>query len=246
MTDQPQQNHSKELGILLSQSRERLGLTQKEVATKLNLNERVIVALDNSEFSDLPAPIYVRGYIRSYARIVGIKEDDVIGVYNSSEEIKLPEILPDVKPVTQGNNKINPLQMLLYLTTFSVALLSIIAWQGKNIIHTSHASNSDDVAVPADQTLQKISIPQKGSGPHTGLAELNIKLTGECWVKIYDAGNKVIHNSLAKYGEKINLTEQLPLSVRLSNAQAVMISLNKKPLDIASYTARNDAYFRLE
>lgn len=59
-------------GLLLKQARERLGVGLGEIAASMHLDEEVVRALEQGRHEDLPAVAYVRGYLRSYARLVGL------------------------------------------------------------------------------------------------------------------------------------------------------------------------------
>ncbi len=126
---------NKELGALLARAREKLFLSQKDIASRLNLKESIITALDANDFDKLPAPTYVRGYIRSYARTVKLDADSLIDIYESSAKSP-PEILPDVKPVVQASNRDKPMQAITYLVTFALVILIIAWWQGQHIADT--------------------------------------------------------------------------------------------------------------
>jgi cytoskeleton protein RodZ len=60
------------IGKLLASAREFKGLTTADVADKLKLTSRQIEALEAEEFDKLPAAVFVRGFIRNYARLVGL------------------------------------------------------------------------------------------------------------------------------------------------------------------------------
>ena len=77
MMTEDQLNNSNELGKLLTKAREKLSPSQKDIAFRLNLKEEIISALDTNDFDKLPAPTYVRGYIRSYARTVNLNADSL-------------------------------------------------------------------------------------------------------------------------------------------------------------------------
>jgi cytoskeletal protein RodZ len=72
----------------------------EDVAADLNLRIEVIAALEADDYSKLPERTYVRGYLRSYARLLGVHEDEVLD--------DLPEIqrarggLGSVLPVMGG------------------------------------------------------------------------------------------------------------------------------------------------
>jgi len=133
--NEDQLDNSINLGGLLTKAREKLELSQKDIASRLNLKEEIIAALDANSFDDLPAPTYVRGYIRSYARAVNLDADNIIKIYQGSADAP-PEILPDVKPKVQASSKDTPVKAMTYLITFTLMILIIAWWQGKNIVDT--------------------------------------------------------------------------------------------------------------
>ena len=130
---------SNELGSLLTRAREKLSLSQKDIASRLNLREEIIVALDANDFDNLPAPTYVRGYIRSYARAINLNADSLINLYEGVAEAP-PEILPDVKPVVQASSRDKPVKAMTYLVTLTLVILIIAWWQGQHIVSTDFFS----------------------------------------------------------------------------------------------------------
>ncbi|MCC5885012.1 MAG: DUF4115 domain-containing protein [Gammaproteobacteria bacterium] len=64
-------------GERLAAEREQHGLSQADVARALNLRVAVIVALEEEDFGALPKMAFVRGYARSYARLLGFPEADI-------------------------------------------------------------------------------------------------------------------------------------------------------------------------
>lgn len=68
-------------GEQLREAREKRDLGIDKVASGLNLDARIIRALESDDSSSLPAPIFVQGYLRSYARLLGLPEDDIVRDY---------------------------------------------------------------------------------------------------------------------------------------------------------------------
>ncbi len=56
-----------------------MGLTVEEVAVSLKLGKDVIVDLEAGDYSRLAGPTFVKGYMRSYARLLNLDEDDLVG-----------------------------------------------------------------------------------------------------------------------------------------------------------------------
>lgn len=69
------------LGAMLREAREARGLSAREAADAMNLSVRFVDALENEQFDKLPARAFVRGHLRSYARMLGLSEDEVISCY---------------------------------------------------------------------------------------------------------------------------------------------------------------------
>ncbi len=59
-------------GSILKKARERRGIGVGDVATSLHLDESVVVAIEEGRSDELPAEPYVHGYVRGYARLVGV------------------------------------------------------------------------------------------------------------------------------------------------------------------------------
>jgi cytoskeleton protein RodZ len=86
-TDEPSLSSKASPGMILSAARNELNWTIEDVAANLNLRVRVIQALENDDYSDLPGTTFVRGYIRAYARLLGVDESEVI----DDETIVVPQ-----------------------------------------------------------------------------------------------------------------------------------------------------------
>ncbi len=65
-------------GAALAAAREAKGLTRNEVAERLKLSPRQIEALEAEDWAGLPDPIFVRGFVRNYARLLEIDADALI------------------------------------------------------------------------------------------------------------------------------------------------------------------------
>ncbi|XOV90219.1 MAG: RodZ domain-containing protein [Pseudomonadota bacterium] len=85
---------------MLFSARTAMGLSQKEVADQLFLTTTFIRYIDDGEFEKIPKAAFIKGYIRSYARVVGLDGNEVIAVYERDQELPLPT--PAVGNVTEG------------------------------------------------------------------------------------------------------------------------------------------------
>ena len=88
-------------GSDLKAARERMDVTPADIAASLHLDESVIRAVEAGEANNLPAPVYVRGYIRAYANLVGLDGNELIANYDEFNVV--PEASPP--PVVGGASK---------------------------------------------------------------------------------------------------------------------------------------------
>lgn len=78
---------SMEAGTLLKNKRESLGMTQKHVADRLRLRVSVIEDIENNRFEEQQVTTFTRGYLRSYAKLVGLDEKIVLAALEQTSEV---------------------------------------------------------------------------------------------------------------------------------------------------------------
>ena len=84
-------------GGRLAVAREARGLTLADVAHVLRLPAATLMALEASRYEDLPAPVFVRGYLRAYARLLGISGEELVGEYDRRVTQSEPVLRPTPK-----------------------------------------------------------------------------------------------------------------------------------------------------
>jgi hypothetical protein len=90
------ENARDKLSRMLREAREAKGVTlaQAEVATRVR--GKYLRGLEAGDWSALPEPLYVRGFIRSYARYLGLDAATALALYEQEHKGPLPKA--DVKP----------------------------------------------------------------------------------------------------------------------------------------------------
>ena len=162
-------------GDRLQSARISIGMTIEEVAGKMHLSTAILTSLEENNFDDITAPIFVKGYLRAYSRMVNVNEDEIIQQYTryymdgdppiSSISNTLPEINAD-------DSRVKWMTWLIILIL--IGLLALWWWNryqqapetvsldtsGKiDIAQNNDASLSpaESVATDAEQTLQQES-----------------------------------------------------------------------------------------
>lgn len=82
--------------LKLKKRREARGISLEEAARLTNIDIKYLEALEKAEFDKLPDPMYVKGYIRTYARELGIDALPLLRYYREFEK-QLPSPLEIVE-----------------------------------------------------------------------------------------------------------------------------------------------------
>ena len=130
----PENNEAIEtVGEILHNKRKEIGLSLDEITEKLNLDSNLIKLLENNDYEKFKVETYLKGYLRAYAKVLGIDGDRIIKLYKESNPEKEPEILPDVKPKNQKNSGDRSVKLFSYILGLTIAL-SMLIWYQKNIM----------------------------------------------------------------------------------------------------------------
>ena len=88
LSEQMPEKQAVSIGALLVDARNHVALSQADVADQINLPLSTIIALENDAFDQLPESTYIRGYLRNYARAVGIDAENLVSVYNQQHHVE--------------------------------------------------------------------------------------------------------------------------------------------------------------
>ncbi len=139
------------IGEMLVHARNRAALGQGDLAEQINLPLRSIQALENDEFDLLPESTFVRGYLRNYARAVGMDPEHVIDTYNKQYYVE-PEIV-----VTPGKKlSYDPAIVWSTVAVFTILTGLMITWWFDSSISEIQQENSSIASVTnATQTKEQ-------------------------------------------------------------------------------------------
>lgn len=92
------------LGALLRNERENRGLSHEQLAQITRLRKHFLVAMENEEWQDLPPSVFVKGFIKSYAKALGLDEEKLLDLYKSAvpDDVALPTPIMEPKKSKRG------------------------------------------------------------------------------------------------------------------------------------------------
>ena len=71
-------------GLYLKHERELRGVALEEIAETTKIHIRFLEALENNDFDNMPGEVFVKGYIRSYAKVIGFDSEEMVNAYDES------------------------------------------------------------------------------------------------------------------------------------------------------------------
>lgn len=115
------------LGARLKSAREAMNLSEKEAAARLYLNVRIISFIESENFSDGPPMTFMRGYLRSYAKLLNIPDPEIKAAL-AEIELTIPEAKPEtpilhVTPIQQNERYLKWITLLVILTLITLVCI---------------------------------------------------------------------------------------------------------------------------
>jgi cytoskeleton protein RodZ len=95
-----------ELGHILREARENKGLTLTQVQSEIRINTKFLSALEEGNYHLLPTPVHVRGFLRNYARFLGLDPDPLLARYEARQK-EMPVAAP-LPPIRQEDPSLSP------------------------------------------------------------------------------------------------------------------------------------------
>lgn len=124
-------------GSLLREERRNRSMDIRQVAEATRLREHIILAIEREKWDELPPPVFVKGFIRSYALALGLDEQRVLDLYNQVRPVQTAEPKPLLKPEKHRRGLL--IILLLVLGILAGGLLYL--WQGNQVSDWSSTSS---------------------------------------------------------------------------------------------------------
>lgn len=138
------------VGFQLRAGRERLGMSIEDVVAKIKLAPRQIVALEADDFQALPETTFLRGFVRSYAKLLQMEVQPLLDALPGAQVAKAIVDTQMVEAPFPSEKTVRRQNVNLLIAAFIVALLiaGFAAWQAKAPHPAGQASDAaSDVAI---------------------------------------------------------------------------------------------------
>jgi cytoskeletal protein RodZ len=150
------------LGALLRECREAKGTSLDDLSRATRIAPRVLLALEEDRLRDLPVPVFVRGFIRSYCAAVAEPPERALALYeawvqaNGRPEAKLPATVLEAAPAERSRLTWRSLAPRLVvggiLIVIGGAVYLLVSSAGTRPAEPPHpADGAEAPATPADR-----------------------------------------------------------------------------------------------
>ena len=137
-------------GRRLREARTAARLSQDDVAVRLRLDRRVVDALERDDHRSLPEPTFVRGYLRSYARLLGLPAGPIVEAYDREGHTP-PGLVADLSRRQEVRSSDPPVRLMTYVVVAALVTLGVLWWR-------------------YERTPEPVPLDQAGTTPPTALA----------------------------------------------------------------------------
>jgi cytoskeleton protein RodZ len=147
------------LGTMLREAREHLNLSVAEVAAQIKFAPRQIEALESDDFRQLPEVAFLRGFVRSYAKILNLDAKPLLAAL-PQEKAAAAELIPASVEVPYPVDNTSQRQNLILL---GAALLLAVIAVGFSVWHFTNPQRQSTVAkleTPVPLTAEKQVSPE--------------------------------------------------------------------------------------
>ena len=157
-------------GDRLRREREMRGITLDEITESTKISRRHLEALEKEHFDQLPGGVFNKGFVRAYARFLGIDEDQAVADYSTaSNEQPEPENKFPLEIHEEPNRELNPRRSNFPLVFAVAALVGVLVGYGFWIKSKPHNS------APVENTRQSapasaVSEPQANASASDSLS----------------------------------------------------------------------------
>ena len=227
------------IGALLRAARTEKNLTITAAAEALRTREAVISALENDDYSLFSADMYARGFIRNYARILGLNEAPLLESYQAQFAKNDPDVLTSAantaSPITFSPDSRKNLRAVIAATAVGVfALITVISVVlGGRTPDTASVNDIVDVAPqpapqPDDSAPPTSEVPPPEPVVPIDGVELLLALEQASWLQVFVDGVLVLEETV-RAGETLQYRGG-EVRVRFGNAGGVFAELNGEDL----------------
>ena len=219
-------------GTWLRRQRELREISLREIGDVTKISIRYLEALEQDRFDVLPAPVFAHGFLREYARYVGLDADEVVNSYLTAQTEAEPDEAPDA-PVVRKRDSKRPTGALLALAAVALLLaVAALAYFAESC-QSQDRSEPPPMAAPLTQPAPKQPLVVEPETEPVAPLLVTIDFSEDCWIEATIDGEGQV-NELHVPGESLRIGAQERVSLTIGNPEAVRIEVNGQPFPVSA------------
>jgi cytoskeleton protein RodZ len=234
-------------------------LSITDVAQALKFSPRQIELLEQDDHAALPGMTIVRGFVRSYSRLLKLDTDALLKMLDASSPLVMADVRPPdnmglagVEGDRQAMGPVVSLAIVVLLATLILAGWHFLGPKPATSTHSAPASvpataspspMATPQAVPSDATTDSAPTAAPAFPPAPGL---NFVFDDRSWLEVVDADAKVLHSAENPAGTQLSLSGKPPFDVVIGNAGKVRLTYGERMIDLLPYTRADVARLKVE
>ena len=254
---------AQELGALLKAKRTEKNIAIGEVAERLKFSAKQIESLESGDYKGLPEPIFVKGFIKTYGRFLGLDTDQVTSLLNEvfpSQVSAAPATTATENQTSlnfQDQKKSKSFPKWLPLVVVAALVVgAVYLWQSKSTEQNRQQEKStlevgdvaqpqlatDNVQVVPMKASATVSAPVSASAPAAASAaaavadgSIQIKVRYRSNLIVTDADGTPLHSGIVASNSSHQFKGKAPYQVRIGYATGSEISFNGQAIDIKNH-----------
>ena len=239
-------------GVRLREAREAAGLSQADVAARLKMPLRVVQSLEAEDWSRLGAPVFVRGQLRSYSRLLGLTTAPVVEA-SGVAEVEPPTLTP--RTFTSPWQRFAEQAARRFVYIVMTVAIAIPVWLATRPHLETVARDAAPLDVPASNS-NRVRAPASGASddphplvaslaplPARGAPALSLQFSGDSWIQVMDSDGRSLEQALLHAGDRRSYDAGDVAAVVLGNAAAVQVRNHGRRADLAPFLRANVARF---
>jgi cytoskeletal protein RodZ len=218
------------IGGTLAKARQEAGLTVSQVAGRTRIRETLIHAIERDDYSPCGGNFYVRGHIRSIARVTGIDPEPLIEEYDDAHGGS-----PQAISARQAFEAKTPVRILErrspnWSAAMAIALALVVIY-GIVRAATGHehkaAERAAVPAAPSTATPRPSHREAVAQAPRKEVT-VRIKATRASWLNVRDDKGKQLFSGVIRAGQNEEWTAKKRISLVIGNGGGVRLTVNGK------------------
>ncbi|MGC6401779.1 helix-turn-helix domain-containing protein [Sphingomonas sp. FW199] len=197
------------VGDRLRTAREAAGLDLAEIAARTRIPQRHLEAIEQSDFSALPSPTYAYGFVKAYARSVGLDEVGLARTLRSTLS-GAPAREPTISmgEIEEPSRLPSPAMTIGLIIGFLVLIIAAGLYYGGAMLRGGDTAETTSVAdelgvKPATSVPVPAAAPAAAPPATDGPVVLTAR--GEVWLRVYDAANQTLVLRTFQAGERFEV-----------------------------------------